>query len=73
MDLLRFILRDVVQSMDAEVKAESERHLRDQARAFLQSLDADSQEGMWFDAFAESFPSRLEAAVAYVRDVKRAR
>ncbi|HVH41843.1 MAG TPA: hypothetical protein VM925_05850 [Labilithrix sp.] len=41
-----------------------------EARRFLQELDPDSQEGLWFDAVAEGYPSRLEAAVAYVRDVK---
>ena len=66
MRLLRSILRDVVQTMDAE----AERDLRDDARRFLGSLDGDSQEGMWFEAFAEGFPSRLDAAIAYVRDMK---
>ena len=73
MDLLRFILRDVVETMDAEVKAEAERNLRGDAQRFLDALDADSQEGMWFDAFAEGFPSRLHAAMAYVKDLQRPR
>jgi len=60
MDLLRWVLRDVVEEMDA-----------DEARRFLDALDGESQEGMWFEAFAEGFPSRLDAAVAYVRDMKR--
>jgi hypothetical protein len=66
MRLLRHILHDVVATMDAE----AERDLRGEAQRFLGSLDADSQEGMWFEAFAEGFPSRLAAAVAYVKDMK---
>jgi hypothetical protein len=64
LSLLRWVLRDVVETMDAE----AERDLRDEARSFLASLDVDSQEGMWFEAFAEGFPSRLDAAVVYVKD-----
>lgn len=64
--LLRWILRDVVEAMDAE----AERDLREEARRFLGALDGDSQEGMWFEAFAEGFPSPLDAAVAYVKDMK---
>ena len=40
-----------------------------EARRFLRELDPDSQEGLWFDAVAEAYPSRLEAAIAYVREV----
>ena len=69
MDLLRWVLHDVVKTMDAE----SERDLRDEARRFLGALDVESQEGMWFEAFAEGFPSRLDAAVVYVKDMKRHR
>ena len=68
MDLLRWVLRDVVAKMDAE----SARDLREEAQRFLGALDVESQEGMWFDAFAEGFPSRLDAAVVYVRDIKPA-
>ena len=69
MELLRWILRDVVETMGAE----AEHDFRDEARRFLGSLDVDSQEGMWFEAFAEGFPSRLDAAVVYVKDMKRRR
>lgn len=65
-DRLRWILHDVVATMDAE----TERDLRGEAGRFLASLDVESQEGMWFDAFAEGFPSRLDAALAYVKDMK---
>jgi hypothetical protein len=50
-----------------EVRAEVDREAREQARRFLAALDPESSEGMWFDAFAEGFATRLDAAVAYVR------
>lgn len=64
---LQKMLRDAVAELDRETLQDQ----RQAARAFLKDLDPHSQEGMWFDAMAERFPSRLEAAVAYLRDVKR--
>ncbi len=75
MDLHR-LLEDVVAELDREeelgrqaARATTERA----ARRFLEGLDPGSQEGLWFEAVAERFPSRLDAAIAYVRDVKHAR
>lgn len=64
---LQKMLRDAI----AELDRESEPDRRRAARAFLRDLDPGSQEGMWFEAVAERFPSRLDAALAYLRDVKR--
>lgn len=64
---LQKMLRDAVAELDRETELDQ----RQAARAFLKSLDPSSQEGMWFEALAERFPSRLEAAVVYLRDVKR--
>jgi hypothetical protein len=64
---LRKMMRDAIAELDRETELEERRA----ARAFLKELDPNSQEGMWFEALAEKFPSRLEAAVAYLRDVKR--
>jgi hypothetical protein len=64
---LQKMLRDAI----AELDRETEHERRAAARVFLKDLDPNSQEGMWFDAIAERFPSRLDAAVAYLRDVKR--
>jgi hypothetical protein len=64
---LQKMLRDAVAELDRETAVED----RAAARAFLKNLDPESQEGMWFEAMAERFPSRLEAAVVYLRDVKR--
>ncbi len=54
------MLADVRQSFDAERERD--------ARRFLEALDPSSQEGMWFDAFAASFRSRLDAALAYLEE-----
>jgi hypothetical protein len=53
-----------------EVEAVSTRDVERRARHFLAALDPDSVEGMWFEALAEGFPTRLEAAIVYLRDVK---
>lgn len=75
---LQKMLRDAVAELDRETEQErreqarrEERQYREAARVFLTNLDPNSQEGMWFEALAEKFPSRLEAAVVYLRDVKR--
>jgi hypothetical protein len=67
MDLWRFILKDVASA----IARDDERELQGEARQFLRDLDPESQEGMWFEAFAERFESRQAAALMYVRDVKR--
>lgn len=64
---LQKMLRDAVAELDRETAVEQ----RDTAKAFLRNLDSNSQEGMWFEAIAERFPTRLDAAIAYLRDVKR--
>ncbi len=64
---LQKILRDAVAELDRETAGKD----RASARNFLARLDPDSQEALWFEALAEKYPSRLDAAVAYLRDVKR--
>ena len=36
------------------------------AQDWLQNLDPLSTEGLWFNQFAEQYPSRLEAAIDYL-------
>jgi len=69
---LREPAMDRYDAMLAEIRAAVDEDVVRDARHFLAELDADSAEGMWFDAVAESFPSRLDAAIAYVRGVKGA-
>jgi hypothetical protein len=57
----------------AAIRAELERGEYEsdleRARTFLRVLDPESAEGEWFEAIAAGFPSRLDAALAYVRQV----
>jgi len=71
---LQKMLRDAVAELDREEEGNRRRQATMEtaaARTFLTHLDPESQEGMWFEAMAEKFSSRLEAAVVYLRDVKR--
>ena len=67
MDLFSKMLDDIL----GEVAATDARDAERRARRFLATLDPDSTDGMWFDALAEGFPTRLQAAIVYVRDVKQ--
>ena len=40
-----------------------------QAEKWLADLDPSSDEGMWFNQLAESYPSRLEAAINYLQSL----
>lgn len=52
-----------------ELEVDDSADLERRARAFLASLDPGSTLGMWFDAFADAFPTRLEAARCYVAEL----
>jgi hypothetical protein len=55
-------------SVRDEVAEADERALRADAQRLLDGMDPESQAGLWFDEFARAYSSRLEAAVAYVRE-----
>lgn len=40
--------------------------LQKQAQEWLQKLEPLSTEGMWFESFAQSYPTKLEAAIEYL-------
>ncbi|MGH7998819.1 MAG: salt stress protein, Slr1339 family, partial [Brasilonema sp.] len=42
--------------------------LKKQAKDWLAQLDPLSLEGLWFEKFAEGYPSKLEAAIEYVQN-----
>ncbi|AFZ37711.1 hypothetical protein Sta7437_4238 [Stanieria cyanosphaera PCC 7437] len=46
------------------------KQLVQQAEQWLKNLDPNSDEGMWFNELAESYPSRLEAAISYLSTLK---
>ncbi|MBE9106484.1 hypothetical protein IQ229_16570, partial [Nostoc cf. edaphicum LEGE 07299] len=50
-----------------KIKAKQLEGLKVQAKEWLAKVDPLSSEGLWFERFAESYPSKLEAAIEYLR------
>lgn len=50
-----------------QLKAKQIEALQVQAKEWLARLDPLSSEGLWFERFAESYSSKLEAAIEYLR------
>ncbi|MEH1939072.1 MAG: hypothetical protein V7L01_02480 [Nostoc sp.] len=50
-----------------QLKAKQLEVLKVQAKEWLAKVDPLSSEGLWFERFAESYPSKLEAAIEYLR------
>ncbi|MBH8576610.1 hypothetical protein I8752_27205 [Nostocaceae cyanobacterium CENA369] len=51
----------------AQIKAKQLEALKNQAKEWLDKLDPFSPEGLWFERFSESYPSKLEAAIEYLQ------
>jgi hypothetical protein len=51
-----------------QVKAKQLEVLKIQAKEWLAKLDPLSSEGLWFERFAESYSSKLEAAIEYLKN-----
>lgn len=49
------------------IKAQQLKVLQAQAQEWLEKLDPFSPEGLWFERFAEGYPSKLAAAVEYLQ------
>ncbi|BAY86779.1 hypothetical protein NIES267_62900 [Calothrix parasitica NIES-267] len=49
-----------------KIKAQKLEALKGQAKEWLEKLEPLSPEGMWFESFAQSYPSKLEAAIEYL-------
>ncbi|KYC40431.1 hypothetical protein WA1_26860 [Scytonema hofmannii PCC 7110] len=49
-----------------EIEAKKIEALKKQAQDWLDKLDPYSPEGLWFERFAETYPSKLEAAIDYL-------
>ncbi|MBD2451682.1 hypothetical protein H6G76_32110 [Nostoc sp. FACHB-152] len=50
-----------------KIKAQQLAALGKQAKEWLEKLDPFSPEGLWFERFAEGYPSKLEAAIEYLQ------
>ncbi|HIK37066.1 MAG: hypothetical protein NZ901_12365 [Geminocystis sp.] len=61
-------LQDVeeIRRQEAE-KRRKEKQLIQKAEEFLKNLDPYSDEGFWFEQFAQSYESRLQAAMEYLQ------
>ncbi|BAZ54117.1 hypothetical protein NIES4103_68020 [Nostoc sp. NIES-4103] len=51
-----------------QIKAQQLEALKKQAKEWLDKLDPFSPEGLWFERFSESYPSKLEAAIEYLQN-----
>lgn len=60
-------LNNVEKIRDEELKKQRQKKLMTaKAQKWLKNLDPYSDEGFWFEQFALSYPSRLEAAIEYL-------
>lgn len=50
-----------------QIKAKQLAGLKSQAKDWLAKLDPLSTEGLWFESFAQGYPSKLEAAIEYLQ------
>ncbi|NMG06684.1 hypothetical protein [Brasilonema sp. UFV-L1] len=51
-----------------QLQAKKLEELKKQAKDWLAKLDPLSLEGLWFEKFAEGYPSKLEAAIEYLQN-----
>ncbi|MEH1834510.1 MAG: hypothetical protein V7L29_21160 [Nostoc sp.] len=51
-----------------QLKAKKLEALKVQAKEWLAKVDPLSSEGLWFERFAESYSSKLDAAIEYLRN-----
>ncbi len=51
-----------------QLKAKQIEVLKVQAKKWLAKVDPLSSEGLWFERFAESYSSKLEAAIEYLKN-----
>ncbi|NJM69930.1 MAG: DUF342 domain-containing protein [Scytonema sp. RU_4_4] len=51
-----------------QLKAKKLEELTKQAQNWLVKLDPFSLEGLWFEKFAEGYPSKLKAAIEYLQN-----
>jgi hypothetical protein len=56
------------QQEQEQLKAKKLEGLKNQAKDWLAKLDPFSSEGLWFERFAEGYPSKLEAAIEYLQN-----
>ncbi len=53
-----------------QIKQQEKQALTQEAEQWLKKLKPRSEEGLWFEEFAYSYPSKLEAAIDYLQALK---
>ncbi len=62
------------EQLRAEQRRQREREaLTQEATEWLKNLSPGSEEGLWFEEFAYSYPSKLEAAIDYLQALRETR
>lgn len=55
------------------IKQQQRQAIKQEAEAWLKKLNPRSAEGLWFEEFAYSYSSKLEAAIDYLQAIKETR
>ena len=50
-----------------QIQARQREAIKQQAQNWLEKLDPFSPEGLWFERFAQNYPSKLAAAIEYLQ------
>lgn len=58
------------QRRQEKIKEQQKQALIQEAEEWLKKLKSRSEEGLWFEEFAYSYPSKLEAAIDYLQALK---
>ena len=53
-----------------QIKQQQKQALKQEAEQWLKKLKPRSEEGLWFEEFAYSYPSKLDAAIDYLQALK---
>lgn len=64
--LLNVVKADYAQKT-REIEQQKVQKIEKQAIAWLKTLDPMSSEGLWFEQFATKYPSKVAAAIDYLR------
>lgn len=67
--------KDLAEKLQQQQLIEAEKNRQKQAlektaKLWLEKLEPLSQEGLWFDKFAEGYPSKLAAAIEYLQGLE---
>ena len=61
------------QRREEQKKQRRRQALREEAQKWLQNLDLNTDEGLWFEEFSYAYDSKLEAAIDYLEAIRETR